>query len=180
MSQKSLVFFATKRQKPSGTACLLQFIDNSAWLCNACINPLVTGDSPSVRLGSWESTSSWCASSSRERKMGCWTARWGSTMWLHNPWGDHKVLPPIIVVTGLLSESQSSNKGSVCFRSRIIWCIFTETYWRRKWQRTPLFLRIPWTEEPGGLQSMGLQRAGHDWVAKPPSQISIPDILGKE
>ena len=22
--------------------------------------------------------------------------------------------------------------------------------------------RIPWTEEPGRLQSMGLQRAGHD------------------
>ena len=22
--------------------------------------------------------------------------------------------------------------------------------------------KIPWTEEPGGLQSMGLQRAGHD------------------
>ena len=22
--------------------------------------------------------------------------------------------------------------------------------------------RIPWTEEPGGLQSMGWQRAGHD------------------
>ena len=22
--------------------------------------------------------------------------------------------------------------------------------------------RIPWTEEPGGLQSMGLQRAGHN------------------
>ena len=25
--------------------------------------------------------------------------------------------------------------------------------------------RIPWTEEHGGLQSMGLQRAGHDWVS---------------
>ena len=25
--------------------------------------------------------------------------------------------------------------------------------------------RIPWTEEPGGLQSMGLQRGRHDWVA---------------
>ena len=25
--------------------------------------------------------------------------------------------------------------------------------------------RIPWTEEPGGLQSMGLQRVGHDWAA---------------
>jgi len=24
--------------------------------------------------------------------------------------------------------------------------------------------RIPWTEEPGGLQFMGSQRAGHDWV----------------
>ena len=24
--------------------------------------------------------------------------------------------------------------------------------------------KIPWTEEPGGLQSMGLQKVGHDWV----------------
>ena len=24
--------------------------------------------------------------------------------------------------------------------------------------------RIPWTQEPGGLQSMGSQRAGHDWA----------------
>ena len=24
--------------------------------------------------------------------------------------------------------------------------------------------RIPWTEEPGGLQSMGSQRVGHDWT----------------
>ena len=26
--------------------------------------------------------------------------------------------------------------------------------------------RIPWTEEPGGLQSMRLQRVGHDWATK--------------
>ena len=25
--------------------------------------------------------------------------------------------------------------------------------------------RIPWTEEPCGLQSMGLQRIRHDWVS---------------
>ena len=25
---------------------------------------------------------------------------------------------------------------------------------------------IPWTEEPGGLQSMGSQRTGHDLVTK--------------
>ena len=24
--------------------------------------------------------------------------------------------------------------------------------------------RVPWTEEPGGLQSIRLQRVGHDWV----------------
>ena len=27
-----------------------------------------------------------------------------------------------------------------------------------------LVCRIPWTEEPGELQSMELQRAGHNWV----------------
>ena len=25
----------------------------------------------------------------------------------------------------------------------------------------------PWTEEPGGLQSLGVQRVGHDQVTKP-------------
>ena len=27
-----------------------------------------------------------------------------------------------------------------------------------------LALRIPWSEEPGGLQSMGSQTVGHDWL----------------
>ena len=36
--------------------------------------------------------------------------------------------------------------------------------WRRKWQPTPVFLawKIPWTEEPGGLQSTKSKRVGHD------------------
>ena len=36
--------------------------------------------------------------------------------------------------------------------------------WKSAWQPTPVFLlgNIPWTEEPGGLQSMGSQRVGHD------------------
>ena len=39
---------------------------------------------------------------------------------------------------------------------------------RRAWQPIPVFLpgESPWTEEPGQLQSMGLQRVGHDWVTK--------------
>ena len=40
--------------------------------------------------------------------------------------------------------------------------------WRRARQPTPVFLpgESPWTEEPGRLQSMGLQRVGHDWATK--------------
>ena len=32
--------------------------------------------------------------------------------------------------------------------------------------------RIPWTEEPGGLQSMGLQRVGHDWATNTSTFLS--------
>ena len=34
--------------------------------------------------------------------------------------------------------------------------------------------RIPWMEEPGGLQSMGSQRVGHDWVTSLSLSISPP------
>ena len=35
---------------------------------------------------------------------------------------------------------------------------------RRPWQPTLVFLpgKSPWAEEPGGLQAMASQRAGHD------------------
>ena len=40
--------------------------------------------------------------------------------------------------------------------------------WRGKWQLTPVFLpeESPWTEEPGGLWSMGSQRVRYDWMTK--------------
>ena len=45
---------------------------------------------------------------------------------------------------------------------------FGKILWRRAWQCTPVFLlgESPWTEEPGGLQSMGSQRVRHDWVTR--------------
>ena len=48
-----------------------------------------------------------------------------------------------------------------------------ETPWRRVWQPTPVFFPeySPWTEEPGGLQSVRLQRVRHDWATKPKSLI---------
>ena len=52
------------------------------------------------------------------------------------------------------------------------WPAMQETWIRSQCQEDPLekemtthssilAWRIPWTEEPGGLQSMGLQRGGH-------------------
>ena len=43
--------------------------------------------------------------------------------------------------------------------------------------------KISWTEEPGGLQSMGSQRAGHDLATKPLPQgrgSSLSDKLSSE
>ena len=34
--------------------------------------------------------------------------------------------------------------------------------WRRKWHLTPVFLPVPWTEEPDGLYSLGSQIVGQD------------------
>ena len=40
--------------------------------------------------------------------------------------------------------------------------------WRRAWQPIPGFLpgKIPWTEEPGALQSTGSKRVGQDWATE--------------
>ena len=35
---------------------------------------------------------------------------------------------------------------------------------------------IPWTEQPGGLQSLGLLRVGHEFVTKPPALPAEPCI----
>ena len=54
--------------------------------------------------------------------------------------------------------------------------------WRRAWQTTPVFLpgESPWTEEPGRLQSMRLQRGGHDWSSLVGRQgrLQLPHFLG--
>ena len=46
---------------------------------------------------------------------------------------------------------------------------FLKFPWSRKWGNTHssiLAFRIPWREEPGLLQSKGLQRIGHDWATE--------------
>ena len=67
-----------------------------------------------------------------------------------------------------------------CCRVQTIWwySLITKLYtsvwtdqlcpWRRTQQPITVFLpgESPWTEEPGGLQSMGSQRVRHDWATK--------------
>ena len=36
--------------------------------------------------------------------------------------------------------------------------------------------KIPWTEEPGGLQSMGSQRVGHDWATSLSLSLVITQV----
>ena len=47
--------------------------------------------------------------------------------------------------------------------------------WRSEWEPTPVFLsgESLWTEDPGGLQSMGLQRVRHNWATKLISSVSV-------
>ena len=46
-------------------------------------------------------------------------------------------------------------------------------------QPTPVFLpgESPWTEKPGGLQSMGSQRVGHNWATKHSTAHCLVNIL---
>ena len=45
---------------------------------------------------------------------------------------------------------------------------YNVSFWRRAWKPTPVFLpgESPWTEEPSGLQSMGLQSVKNNWATK--------------
>ena len=82
-------------------------------------------------------------------------------------------------------KPQNGSKSEICFENST-WLIIGLPWWLKMAQgdlgsipgsgRSPeedngahssvLAWRIPWTEEPGGLQPMGSQRIGRDWVTK--------------
>ena len=83
-----------------------------------------------------------------------------------------------VVISSILSHMKdtvafpgaTSGKEFACQCKRCKRCGFNpwgrKIPWGRKWQPAPIFLawKIPWTKEPGSLQSMGSQRIGHDWA----------------
>ena len=50
-----------------------------------------------------------------------------------------------------------------CHLSATLWPSFLWPFWVQIWART-LAWKMPWMEEPGGLQSMGSLRVWHDWA----------------
>ena len=37
--------------------------------------------------------------------------------------------------------------------------------------------KIPWTKEPGGLQSLGLQRDGYDWATEHKAHHLVAELM---
>ena len=66
----------------------------------------------------------------------------------------------------LMIKNLSASAGDIMRRGFNPWV--RKIPWRRAWQCTPVFLpgEPPWTEEPSGLQSMGSQRVGHEWMTQ--------------
>ena len=76
--------------------------------------------------------------------------------------------------TLLLAEVHKTSKVALVAKNRLSMQEIWEMWVRSLGQEDPLekemathssilAWRIAWTEEPGGLQSMGSQRDGHDW-----------------
>ena len=62
------------------------------------------------------------------------------------------------------------SKETACNAGDLIWSLGQEDPLEKglATHSSILAWRIPWTEEPGRLQSMGLQRVGRDWVTNRP------------
>ena len=59
-------------------------------------------------------------------------------------------------------------KNSSAKQKTWVWSLGQEDPLEKEMATTPVFLpgESPWTEEPGRLQSMELQRVRHDWSTK--------------
>ena len=101
----------------------------------------------------------------RGRWFSTWWGNWDPTAWC----GQKKksVISLSVYLHGLpwwLSSKEPACQGRRCRFNPWVGKIL----WRKKWQPTAIILawRIPWAEEPGGLQTMRLQRVRHSFASK--------------
>ena len=89
----------------------------------------------------------------------------------------------IVVITHLICNLNFSFRAlPFCEVFVVVVWWFTQAWSEKEMaaQSSILAWEIPWTEELGGIQPMGLQRAGHDWVTKDhmhPSSIFLALVL---
>ena len=101
----------------------------------------------------------------------CCTAETNTTLWSNYTPIKKKMWHPCFSLSRVMRES-----GMCSFSINIGWRFINKTFEQQYYSLLILILkkgmathssilawRIPWTEVPGGLQSMGLQRVGHDW-----------------
>ena len=75
-------------------------------------------------------------------------------------------MPRLLGLPKWLSGKESSSQCQRCRRHRFDPWV-GKIPWRRKWQSTRILAwRTPWTEEPGGLQSIGSKRVRQDWATE--------------
>ena len=87
-------------------------------------------------------------------------------------------------IVWFLTESVKSSLYILCFvffwtRVKQYSSVYIYMYVEKKMvtHSSILACRIPWTEEPGGLQSKGSQRVGHDWVTNTHTYIYVSHFL---
>ena len=71
-------------------------------------------------------------------------------------------------ITIKIGISSSDGKESVCKADTQVWSLGGEDSLEKRMgiHSSILAWRIPWTQESGGLQSIGLQRVRYDWATK--------------
>ena len=88
----------------------------------------------------------------------------------HSVWSWHLTLDYIKHSLNVLSHEKlaylvaQTVKNPPAMQETWVWFLSGQDPWRREWQPTPVFWPGEWTEDPGGLQSMGVKRVGHNWV----------------
>ena len=118
-----------------------------------------------------EKITSWCGQKQVYRRKSA--LRFGTllyALWNQTAWSTSEN-PPL---TGWVAR--------ICLQGRRPWfdSWVGKIPWRRTWQVTPVFLpgEFPWTEVPGGLHSMGLQRVRHNGATKHSWMVSYGSPVG--
>ena len=84
---------------------------------------------------------------------------WGNGLQLWGSWEAYLVIMKIYIHLKGGFRGGSDSKESACSKETRVWSLGQgRSPGRRKWKPIPILAwRIPWTDEPGGLQSMGSQ-----------------------